>query len=486
MAPIDRDGPVPAPDVVHAALLVGGQWITTEATLPVRDVDSGRLVGSAPIATRALVAQALAAAAQGVSALHAVPRHRRAEVLSLAASRLAAHSEHFARVLASEGIKTIREARGEVARCARTLRLCAEHAVADPAESLTLTGRGAAGSRHARWHRQAVGMVAAITPFNDPLNLVAHKLGPAIAVGAPVLLKPHERTPLSAWLLVKLLLDAGMHPLQVQLLTGLGADIGPLICGAPEVRAVSFTGGRDVGALVAAQSQGKLLSMELGGACPTIVMPDADIGAAASAIVEGAAAAAGQNCLHVQRVLAQRAVLPALQAAILEHSARIRVGPKLDERSTLGPLISAAAIERTARLVLDATHHGAQVLSGGTPSGAGFALTWLGGVTTQMQIARTEAFVPISTLEPFDSIDDALRLAAVSGPALQAGLFTDSASAIQRCVDGLQVGAVVVNDSSDYRDDAMPFGGPGAAGMGREGVRFAAEAFTEPKLVVTR
>ncbi len=471
------------PEEIAGAMLIGGDWVRSDNLMQVLDVDTGAAVGTVPVASEHHVRRALDSAVQGQAAVRALASYRRAGVLSTAAAKVLSQRERFARTIAREGIKTIREARAEVDRCARTLSLCADLACAPSGESLRLDTRPGTEGRHGHWISLPAGIVVAITPFNDPLNLVAHKIGPAIAVGAPVILKPHEQTPLSAVLLVEVLLDSGMHPLQVQLLTGFGQQIGPQLTSANEVRIVSFTGGRRVGESIAKHCSNKILLFELGGPCSTIVMPDADLKRAAAAIVSGATWAAGQNCLHVQRVLVHDHVHNQLRDLVLEGTSKIQLGPKLDAATDMGPLISRAAVDRTADFIEDATLGGANILLGGSCTAAGFQPTWLDRVTTSMKIASEEVFAPVSTIERFRSLEEAMSLACNSGPSLQAGIFTDSLSAVSRAIDLLPVGAVVVNDSSDFRDDAMPFGGPGAAGIGREGVRFAASVYSEPKLV---
>jgi len=452
-------------------------------TMEVRDPWDGSLVGCVP---RATPADALAAVDQAAAArvvARRMPVYQRMSVLQGAADRIAAEAEGFARLVAREGIKTIREARREVARCVGTLRLCAEEARRLTGESIAFDQVPGGVGRTGYYTREPVGVVLAITPFNDPLNLVAHKVGPAVAAGCPVILKPHERTPLSALKLADALSRVGLPAGVLQVLTGDGRELGPALLGDDRVRLVSFTGGVQAGRRVAALAGLKRLEMELGGNCPTLVLGDADLDRAAAACISGAFWAAGQNCLHVQRIIADRSVYEPLRDRLRQLAAGIRLGPKLDEATDMGCLIDAAAAERIERLLASAVQDGARIVTGGNRRGATrFEPTLVEGVPKDHPLMKDEVFGPVTVLVTADGFEDAIEWANATDFGLQAAVFTRDLCLAHEAVRKLEAGAVMVNDSTDFRIDAMPFGGVKLSGLGREGARSAMLAMTEPKV----
>jgi len=324
--------------------------------------------------------------------------------------------------------------------------------------------------------------VAAITPFNDPLNLVVHKVGPALAAGNAVVLKPDSKTPLSALKLARLLLDSGLPPEVLQVVTGRGSVVGDALVRDARVRVVSFTGGRETGEAIVKAGGLKRYSMELGSNAPTIVMEDADLAAAIPAIVSGAFWAAGQNCLHVQRLLVQDGVYQAVRDGMVEGAERLNLGPKLDETTDMGPLIDAPNAERVASMVEEARTAGAHLLTGGGYEGTHFEPTLLEGVPSGTRLTRDEVYGPVTILERVRDLEEAVAIANDVDYGLQAAVFTRDLETAHRAVSALRYGGVMVNDSTDYRIDAMPFGGVKGSGLGREGVRFAVHEMTELKL----
>jgi glyceraldehyde-3-phosphate dehydrogenase (NADP+) len=336
-------------------------------------------------------------------------------------------------------------------------------------------------NRFGFFKRVPVGVVVAITPYNDPLNLVAHKIGPAIAAGNAVILKPHSSTPLSARKLVDLF-DATELPAGVlQLVTGSGALLGDQLVSDPRVRMVSFTGGPIVGHKILAQTGLKKIGMELGSNCPTIVMGDADMEMALDATVSGAFWAAGQNCLHVQRIFIQKDHFEDFSKRFVERTQRLKVGDKLDEATDMGPMINDAALLKVDEFVQDAVARGARVLTGGTSEDRYYQPTVLDNVSADCRISIEEVFGPVVALYPFDDTQEAIDLANNVDYGLQAGVFTRDLATAHRVADGLDCGGVMINDSSDYRIDAMPFGGTRSSGLGREGVAHAIHEMTEAK-----
>lgn len=464
-------------------MLCGGRWSTATGTAEVSDPDTGGVVAEIAQAGEAELEAALTAAARAVAGPR-WPGAERAATLGVAANALSRAREQFAELIAAEGVKTIREARVEVARAVHTLRLSAA-SVSAPGQAapLAIDGPGTAGWR-GQVHLRPVGVVAAITPYNDPLNLVVHKVGPALAVGNAVIVKPDERTPLTALLLARLLVDCGVPPGRLSVLPA-GARVASRLVADPRVRFVSFTGGRVTGVLVHQAAGVKPSLMELGGICPTLLLDDADLDVAVPDIIAGAYGAAGQNCLHVQRVLIHRSLYDTARDRLVAAAEAVLGGPKTREDSDMGPLIDAPAQQRIARLVQQAQTVAARLLTGGATDGPRYLPTLLEAVPEEADLAREEIFGPVTSIEPFDTLDAAIAMANRNAGEIQAGVFTARRDAIDVLADMLDFGGVVIGGTSDHRSDALPFGGTGGAGIGREGVNYAAAAMTELRSLLT-
>ncbi len=449
--------------------------------IEVFDPGNGELIGSVASASRDDVEHVLATASKSVDIARNMPTHLRISVLRQVAEQLLQRHEEFAELIAREGIKTIREARKEVTRCVETLRISSEEARRLGGETIAFDQMPGSENRFGYFKRLPVGVVLAITPYNDPLNLVAHKIGPAIAVGNAVILKPHSSTPLSAKKLVELF-DATELPAGVlQLVTGSGAIIGDQMVSDRRVRMVSFTGGPLVGLKLLPLAGLKKISMELGSNCPCIVIGDADMELAVESTVSGAFWAAGQNCLHVQRLFIQKDHFDDFSKRFVERTRRLKVGDKLDETTDMGPMISDAAASRVSEFVEDAVARGARILTGGECEGRYFQPTVLDNVAADCRISKEEVFGPVVALYPFGDISEAISLANDVDYGLQAGVFTRDLASAHQIADGLNCGGVMINDSSDYRIDAMPFGGTRGSGLGKEGVAHAIFEMTEAK-----
>ncbi len=449
--------------------------------IEVYDPGNRELVGTVPSASRKDVEHVLATASKASDIARNMPTHLRISVLRQVAEQLLKRHEEFARVIAREGIKTLRQARKEVSRCIETLRLSSEEARRLGGETIAFDQIPGSENRFGYFKRLPVGVVVAITPYNDPLNLVAHKIGPAIAAGNAVILKPNSSTPLSAKKLVELFEATELPTGVLQLITGSGAIIGDQLVSDPRVRMVSFTGGPLVGHKILAQAGLKKISMELGSNCPTIVMGDADMELALEATVSGAFWAAGQNCLHVQRLFIQKDNFEDFSNRFVERTIRLKVGDKMDETTDMGPLISDAATLKVSEFVHDAVARGARILTGGECEGRYYQPTVLDNVSADCRISKEEVFGPVVALYAFREIQEAIDLANNVDYGLQAGVFTRDLATAHTIADALNCGGVMINDSSDYRIDAMPFGGTRSSGLGREGVVHAIHEMTEAK-----
>ncbi|MFO7587337.1 MAG: aldehyde dehydrogenase family protein [Gemmatimonadota bacterium] len=464
-------------------MFLKGEWTERPELREVRDPGTGEVIDTVPEASADDVREAVGAAAAAFAAHHPVPAHRRIEILAKAADAVASRHEELARTIALEGVKTIREARKEVTRCATTLRVASEEARRVGGETIAFDQAPGSERRTGWWTREPVGVVGAITPFNDPLNLVSHKVGPAIAAGNAVIVKPHEETPLSALLLAECFEAAGLPAGLLQVVTGAGPTVGDALVTDPRVRTISFSGGRDTGETIVRRAGLKKVGMELGSIAPNIVMADADLELAVESCVSGAFWAAGQNCLHVQRLLVEEAIYERFAEAFVARTERYVTGDKLDEATDMGPLITEEQARRVEGWVGEATAAGARLLVGGRRDGTFHAPTLLDRVPADAKVSCREVFGPVSVLMQFRTLDEAIGTANEVDFGLQGAIFTTDLSAAFEAARRLRCGGVLVNESTDFRIDAMPFGGMKGSGLGREGVRFALEEMTEIKMV---
>lgn len=442
----------------------------------------GTVVAVLPQCTEADVQVELIRAASAAPAAAAMPRHERGRILDTAAELLQQRSEKVAELIVAEAGKTIKQARKEVSRAVNTLKLSAAETRRNVGEVVPFDSFAGSENRQGWFTREPLGVIAAITPYNDALNLVAHKLGPAIAGGNTVILKPSQQTPLTAMLLVDLLREAGLPSDFVIVVLG-DRRVAQAIISSKLVRMVSFTGGFATGKAIAANAGIKRLSMELGGNAPVIVFDDADIPAAVEASVSGSFWAAGQNCIGAQRILVQRSVFDSFLDAFVTQTAALKSGDPSDEETDVGPMISSASAAEAKRKIDEAVATGARLLTGGTLEGPVLTPAVLTGVPRTCEAWSEELFAPVVLVEPFDSVKEAIELANDSEYALQAGVFTKDLGRALDTAKAIDAGGVMINDSSDYRLDAMPFGGSKYGSMGREGVRFAYEEMTQPKVI---
>jgi glyceraldehyde-3-phosphate dehydrogenase (NADP+) len=450
--------------------------------LTVRDPEDGAIVGEVPVADEAAIETALSSAYRALRDV-ALPAHRRAAILSRAAALVSERAEYFAVLIATEGVKTIREARSEVMRCTETLSLGAEEAKHIKGDVIAFDQVASGEGRLGFYERRAAGIVVGITPFNDPLNLVAHKVASALASGCPVIIKPHPQTPFSALRLRDCLLEAGLPEPFFQVLVG-GAETARSLVTDPRPRVISFTGGQSSGAAVAAAAGMKVLVLELGGVGIVAVSADADLERAVAAVHSGAFWAAGQNCVHAQRIIAEAPVYQELCERLVVRARALRLGPKREETTDMGPCVNDTSAARLDKACRQAVAAGATIATGATYQRSVFAPTWLVDVAEHNPVLHEELFGPVSTLECAADYPDILRRLRGAGDAIHAALFSKSLSQALDFWKVARTAAVLINDSTDFRIDAMPFGGIGTAGLGREGVHDAIKAMTEKRLMI--
>lgn len=483
-APVVASADAASADAAPRGLLIGGQWQAAARLMPVHNPWTGELIEQVACAGEADVAAALACARQGAAANRVLATGERAAILHRAAALVAARAEAFASGISRESGKPIAAARREVARCVNTLTLSAEEATRLVGETLNFDSFSGGEGRSGFFSFEPLGVVVAITPFNDPLNLVAHKLGPAIAAGNAVVLKPAEQAPLSALALVEVLREAGLPAGVVNVLTGYGSEFGPALVSAPEVALVSFTGGERAGAAIARQAGMKPLLMELGANSPVIVSQHGDLERAVPACVSGAYWASGQNCVGVQRIYIHRTRYREFAARFAADAAALKVGDPAETDTDVGPLISPGDVLRVHDWVQRAREEGARLLCGGEALGErAYRPTVLDVDERAVPTTDSEVFGPVVSLHSYTDLGEAIAAANRPDYMIHGAIFTDSLQEALRASRELDCAGVMINDSTDYRLDAMPFGGAKRGALGREGVKHAIRQMVQTKTV---
>ncbi len=464
-------------------MLLNGEWVDREEKIEVHDPFDHSVIDTVPSSTGEDVETALKAAARGFEISKKMTVYERAQILSRTASIVSENLEDFARIIAKEGSKTIREARKEASRCVNTLTVSAEESKRIMGETIPFDSFPGGEQRRGYYYRFPIGVVLAITPFNDPLNLVAHKLGPAIAAGDSVILKPATVTPISALKLAEAFLEAGLPPLTLQAITGYGSVIGDPLVKDERVRMISFTGGVEAGKRIAQLAGIKKMGMELGSDSPVIVWNDTDLDWAVESCVSGAFWAAGQNCIGVQRLYIHREIYEEFRDRFVERTEKYHIGDKLKEETDMGPMITEEEAKRVEVWIKEAIEKGARVLTGGNRLKALMEPTVLENVPENVSIHCDEVFGPTVNLYPVGDLEEAVQEANALPFGLHAAIFTRNVDVAFKAAYELDCGGVMVNDSTDYRLDSMPFGGVKYSGLGREGIKFALQEMTEPKVV---
>ncbi len=446
----------------------------------------GRVVGQCPVSTRADAEAAVARASEVFARTRFLPSHERYAILRRIHDGILARREEFARGIVDEAGKPIRDARAEVDRALLVFSLCADEARRLGGEVLPLDLNAASMGRLGLTRRFGRGPVAAITPFNFPLNLVAHKVGPALACGCPVVLKPAEKTPLTALRLAEVIASSGWPEGGFAVLTPENPQaIGEFLAEDSRLPVLSFTGSDRVGWHLKSLANKKRVTLELGGNAAVIVEPDADWEYVAARCAWGAFANAGQVCISVQRIFVQQSIFDTFAALLVEKACAMNVGDPHDEQTDIGPMVSPSARDKAQAAISQALEQGATALLRGESSGLSLlAPTVLTGTHAKMAVQDEEIFASAVVVEPYYTLDEALSRVNESRFGLQAGIFTRDVRAIFRAHETLQVGAVIANDVPQFRVDNMPYGGEKESGWGREGVRYTMEEMTEERLLV--
>ncbi|CAN5473789.1 aldehyde dehydrogenase family protein [soil metagenome] len=467
------------------AVPVAGEWTTGQGSRAVTSPFDGAELARVPVLGRTDVDRAVATAKSALAG-EPLPPWRRAEVLETAAGLLRERVEDFARIIAAEAAKPIRTARIEATRAAGTFTFAAADARTLAGDVVALDAEDAGGEGKLGFTlRLPIGVVGAITPFNFPLNLVAHKLAPAIAAGCPVVLKPAGQTPLSAIALAELLVrECNLPAAYLSVVTGPGSEVGDALVQHPDVALLTFTGSADVGWSIRAAAPKKRVNLELGNNAPLIVHEDGDWAAAAAKVKVGGFSHAGQSCISTQRIYAHRPVAASFVEALVEQVASLVVGDPLDEATDVSALISAEDTERVKSWVDDAVGEGARVAAGGDVRNGVLQPTVLVDVTPDMKVCRDEVFGPVVAVQVYDDFDEALDLANDTRFGLQAGVFTADLGRALQAARTLRFGGVLVNEVPTWRADQQPYGGVRDSGNTREGPAYAVREMTELSMIV--
>ncbi|HEY2218810.1 MAG TPA: aldehyde dehydrogenase family protein [Gaiellaceae bacterium] len=461
--------------------VIGGREVTTGETYEVRSPYDDALVAVIHRAGPREIEAAIAGAVRAFETTRKLPSWRRSEILVGIADRIEAAKDDFARTIALEAGKPIKTARIEAERAAFTFRVASEETKRIYGEIVPLDWLPGNDGRVAHVRRIPLGPIAGISPFNFPINLVAHKVAPALAAGNPIVVRPASQTPISALKLAQIVLDAGWPEEGIAVVPSTTADAAPLV-EDDRIKLLTFTGSPPVGWGLKNRAGMKRVTLELGGNASVVVAADADAAYAAERIVWGGTANAGQTCISVQRVYHHES-LDGFEDDLVRRFEQLVVGDPLDEATDVGPLISTDDAERVEQWLQEAVEGGARILTGGERDGSLFRPTVITDVDDRMKVSCEELFAPVITVHPFGDTLEALERAGASQFGLQAGLFTNDMRIVDAAFDRIEVGGLMVNDVSTFRVDHMPYGGVKRSGFGREGLRYAIEEMTELKLL---
>lgn len=467
-------------------LLIDGQWGGSGTPLEVKNKYSGQTIGAINTATKEDLNKAIEAAERAEEVMAEMPAHKRADILTRAAYLLRENLEDMAKTIAAEAGKALKFARAEAERAVSTFTFAAEEAKRLHGETIPLDAAPAGEGFFGFWTRRPVGVIAAISPFNFPLNLVAHKVAPAIASGNTLVLKPASTTPLAAVKLCQILQEAGLPAGALNLVVGGGSTVGEWLITDERVDKITFTGSPDVGRHILSVAGIKKVTLELGNTSPVIVAPDADLDLVAKRCAVGAFYNSGQVCISVQRIYSEKKVYEPFSEKFVKATEAMIVGDPLDERVDVGPMIDVKEVERIESWVREAQSAGAKVLTGAKREGPVYYPTVLTNVEPDMKVVAEEAFAPVASVIQSDDFEEALRQANDTKFGLQVGVFTKDIDRALRAVKKLNFGGVIINETPAFRVDHMPYGGNRQSGLGREGVKFAMEDMTNIQLVAIK
>ena len=463
-------------------MLIGGKHISGEDVIEVKNPYNDEVIDTVPIAHRQTAQMAIDAANDAKESLVEMSAFKISNKLFNAVRKLEQRRQEFARLLTLEVGKPINESLVEVDRSIETLRLSAEEAKRIYGESVPLDGGLNGKGFFAFTQKLPLGVVAAITPFNYPLNLTIHKIAPAIACKNTVIVKPPTEAPLTVMKFCELL-DEEFPDGVVNVVTGYGSEIGDYLVCSSEIDKISFTGSVTTGMMISQKAGMKKVTLELGGNDPTVILNDADVDKAVKGVINGAFLNAGQVCMGVKRVIVEEGIADEFAEKLVGATEKLKMGNPLNEDTTLGTLISENAAIQVEETVNNAVDHGAEILTGGVREGAFYEATVIDNVTPDMDLVVRETFGPVAPIIRVKNLDEAIEVANATEYGLQAGVFTGDYASAMRCAQEIEAGTVFVNKQSTFRTDNMPFGGFKNSGVGKEGIKYAVSEMTKTKLI---
>jgi acyl-CoA reductase-like NAD-dependent aldehyde dehydrogenase len=464
--------------------LIGGKWKGGEELLQVTNKYTGEVIGSVPLTDKESFEQAVLAAQQGFSLISNLPAYERSKILQRTSEIIDSQKDEIANIIAQEAGKALKHARAEVERGVQTFKFASEEAKSIHGETVPMDAGFGGEKRIGFYLRFPVGIVAAISPFNFPLNLVAHKVAPAIAAGCSVILKPASTTPLTSLRLGEIMMEAGLPGGALNVIVGSGSTVGSWLVADERISMVTFTGSPPVGRDIKSKSGLKKVTLELGSNSACIIDESADLDLAVPRCIIGSFGYAGQVCIAVQRIYIHSKIYEEFTQRFLRGTEKLNLGDPLDLKTDVGPMITEEDARRTESWVQEATKGGATILIGGKRSRNLYEPIVLTNVKPDMKVMAQEVFAPVVCFVPFDDFSEAVRMADDSIYGLQAGVYTSNIENAFLAVKGIKTGGVIINDVPTYRADQMPYGGVKESGIGREGLKFAIEEMTDIKMVV--
>ncbi|WP_238389620.1 aldehyde dehydrogenase family protein [Virgibacillus sp. MSP4-1] len=464
--------------------IINGKELTSENTMPIHNPYSGEKIDDIALATEQELNEAIDDSYKAFhDTMKKMPAHERADILRKTADLLEERTEEFAQTVVKEAGKPISASRTEVQRAIQVLRFASEKAKDITGEVIPMDAAVGGNGRMGFAKRDPLGVVAAITPFNFPLNLSLHKLAPALAAGNAVIFKPAEKTPISAYKLTKLFHEAGLPASALNLVMGTGKEVGDPLVKHDKIHKISFTGSLPVGRSIKESAGFKKVTLELGSNSPNIIFADADLDQAVRSLITGAFAFSGQVCISAQRIYVQKEVYDQFLKEYVSLTESLKVGDPAEEGTDVGPMINEKEAERAKQWIDDAAEKGATIAVGGERNESILKPTIMTDVDENMKVIAEEVFAPIVSIIPFDTEEEAVRFSNNSIYGLQAGVFTKDINRAFRVAEKLEMGGVWINEISTYRQDNIPYGGVKQSGFGREGVKYAIEDMTELKFI---
>ncbi|UCB52693.1 MAG: aldehyde dehydrogenase family protein [Candidatus Zixiibacteriota bacterium] len=464
--------------------LVGGKWREGEKLLQVANKYTVEAIGSVPVTDKQTFVEAVKSAQDGFALISGMPAYERSKILQRTSERIDENKDEITRIIAMEAGKAWKHAKAEVERSVQTFKFASEEAKSIHGETVPMDAAVGGEKRIGFYLRFPVGIIGAISPFNFPLNLVAHKVAPAVAAGCSVILKPASTTPLTSLKLGEILMESGLPDGALNIIVGPGSTVGNWLVTDPHVSMITFTGSPPVGKDIKEKSGLKQVTLELGSNSACITDESADLDLAVPRCIVGSFAYAGQVCISVQRIYIHEKVLDEFTQRFLKGTEELKLGDPLDPETDVGPMITEGDAVRTESWVREAVAGGAKILIGGRRENNFYYPTVLTNVKPDMKVMAQEVFAPVVCLVPFSDFSDAVKMADDSVYGLQAGVYTSDIEKAFQAVKRIKVGGVIVNDVPTYRADQMPYGGVKDSGMGREGLKFAVEEMTDIKMVV--